>query len=323
MTNVSPGTLILGVFAVLFGLVGAYGAKQYLREEPKIVEVEVEQRLGVPMAATDLPAGRTLTFGDVVLLRLTDEQRENRGIASGFMTDPRQVIGRTLREPLKQGDTFFTTSLYSEGTGPSVAARLKPGYRAVSISLENRAADSSLVSPGSMVDVLFRTFAGKSSELPETTVTLLERVEVLAIGQEMLAGTRTPRDRRGRGQTVTLAVTPRQAGALGVVEGRGTLWLSLRAAEDDSVADAASPQTLETLLGFERPEAPFTTEYYRRGQLTTAVFEEGRQTATSVLPAGLPISTNTIPTPVEPTLVEPTLVVANSSAKDPCGCDGK
>ena len=34
MQRLSPGTLILGIFAVLFGLVGAYAVKKYTQDQP-------------------------------------------------------------------------------------------------------------------------------------------------------------------------------------------------------------------------------------------------------------------------------------------------
>ncbi len=46
--RLSPGTLILGVFALLFALVGAYGVKKYLQERtppPATVEKKIEKNL--------------------------------------------------------------------------------------------------------------------------------------------------------------------------------------------------------------------------------------------------------------------------------------
>ena len=192
MTKLSPGTLLLGVFAVLFGLIGAYAAKQHFREKPQEEQpVAVVTRQTVPLASIDLPVDRTITMGDVMLVRMTPEEMEERGLPRDHRTDARQVIGRTLRGPLERGQVFATTSFYPEGTGPSLAKRLKPGYRAVTISLEDMAAAKGLVSPGSVVDVILRTFANEREEMPETTVTLLEFVEVLAIDQETFAGMRT------------------------------------------------------------------------------------------------------------------------------------
>lgn len=326
MTRLSPGTLLLGVFAVLFGLIGAYAVKEHLRTEPsQPAPVAADRRQVVPLAAADLPAGRTLTLGDVIVVRMTPEQIANRGITREFMTNPNQVIGRTLREPVGKGEAFAVPMFYPEGIGPSVAARLKPGCRAVTIPLGPEAAMSGLVSPGSIVDVLFRTFADKKEDIPETTVTLLRRVEVVAIGPEMLPGTRStpPSGRRSDAPpTVTLAVTSDQARALAVIEGRGTLSLVLCSPEEVGMTEPGTPQTLSGLLGLPKPEPPFKTDIYRRGKLTTSVFAGG-QLQESRMSVGPEPSGSDAPTALVPYPERTLASAAGANDADTCGCAKK
>ena len=323
MTRLSPGTLLLGVFAVLFGLIGAYSVKEYLRAEPvQPPAAAADRRQVVPLAAADLPAGRTITLGDVIVVRMTPEQIAKRGITREFMTNPDQVIGRTLREPVAKGEPFTVPTFYPEGIGPSVAARLKPGCRAVTIPLEAETALSGLVSPGSIVDVLFRTFADKKEDIPETTITLLRRVEVVAIGPEMLPGTRTtpPSGRRSDAvPTITLEVTSEQARALAVVEGRGTLSLVLCSLEAAGVNDPGLPQTLSGLLGLPQPEPPFQTEIYRRGKLTTSVFVAGRRQE-SHMPIGAELPGSDVLTVLAPHPDPSMASTASATDADACGC---
>ncbi len=323
MTKLSPGTLLLGVFAVLFGLIGAYAAKQHFREQPQEEPVAAVPPQTVPLASTDLPPGRTLTMGDVMLVRISREEMKERGMPRDHMTDARQVIGRTLREPIARGRAFVTTVFYPEGTGPSLAKRLKLGYRAVTISLEDMAAAKGLVSPGAVVDVILRTFANEKEQMPETTVTLLESVEVLAIDQETFEGMRRVLGRRSQARaaiTVTLAVTPQQASALKVVEGRGTMSLVLRNPEEDQLAARTAPITLAGLLNLPKPQPPFVTEFYRRGQLTTATFSKGYRTMSQEMFQGLPVGTAPVPTAIPAAF--PTLAARTDSANpEPCACE--
>ncbi len=298
MNKLSPGTLLLGIFAVLFGLVGAYAVKQHLQQEkPEPVETAAVVRLAVPMAAADLAEGRTITAGDIVLVRMTREEIEKRGLPQGFMANSNQIVGRTLREPVKRNETFVTTTFYPEGVGPSVASRLKPGYRAVTISLESNTASAGLVTPGAIVDVIFRLTANEREALPETTVTLLEMVEVLAMDQETFAGARARSGAASRGATVSLAVTPEQAAALKVTEGHGSLALALRSPDDDGIASSSTPATLASVLGLPAPEKPFATEVYRRGRLSTTLFDSGQRGIT-VHELPIPAMTGSQPTPV-------------------------
>jgi hypothetical protein len=105
---------------------------------------------------------------------------------------------------------------------------LDAGYRAVTIPIEHISAVQGFARPGTFVDVLFRSRA--EEERPEVTITLLERVKVLAVNQNTLSEQNVELDNGG---TVTLAVTPIQAKALKVVEDRGELSLTLRNPDDE------------------------------------------------------------------------------------------
>ncbi len=279
MKKLSPGTLLLGIFAVLFGLVGAYAAKQHLQqEEPEAVEAAVVARLTVPLASSDLPVGRKITVGDVMLKKMTHAEIEAADIPDGFMMNSRQLVGRTLREAVGKGHAFATTSLYPEGMGPDIASRLKPGRRAVTIAMEGNMAAAALITPGATVDVIFRAASDKKKLIPETTVTLLEGVEVLAIDQETFQGARNMH--ASKESTVSLSVTPKQAAVLKVTEGHGSLSLALRGPNDHTIAELNSPATLAGVLGLAQPQKPFATQIYRRGQLSTTVFGDGERNTT-------------------------------------------
>jgi len=327
MSNLSPGTLILGIFAVLFGLVGAYAVKQHLQEEePPAAVVEAEVPRVIPLASADLEVGRTLNTGDVMLVPMTREERIEAGLPRIFMSSASQIVGRILREPIEKGKPFVTTMFYPEGYGPDVSERLQPGYRAVTIAVKDNLKEFGLVSPGMFVDVMFRTSANPKEHIPETTVTLLERVEVLAIDHEVFEGARShrsPGTPGGTAATVTVAVTPKQASAIKVVEGHGTMSLVVRGAQDDELLAVAEPQTLTGLLDLPEPQPPLTTEIYRRGRLTTAVFENGRRT-TRVAEAfdDLPVAAEDRG-PRVLTISQRLAKTESDEEKADCGCGGK
>ena len=90
MRSFSPGILFLGILAVLFGLIGAHGAKKYLNERqlvtPQPANVDSPATLSVPLAVRDLPKGREVTLGDFTTARLTDEQIRRMDFPVEFMT---------------------------------------------------------------------------------------------------------------------------------------------------------------------------------------------------------------------------------------------
>jgi pilus assembly protein CpaB len=248
MRSSSPGIIFLGILAVLFGLIGAHGAKKYLQDQqvaaPPATPV-AETTVTVPLAIRDLPEGRTIALGDFTTVRLTEEQIRDMNLPTSFMTKSSQILGRTLRTSVLKSQAFQPETFFPDGIGPNVASRLGPGERAVSVPFDDSASQAGLVTPGATVDVLFRTIADTEQLLPEATMTLLEAVKVLAVDRETEEGA-TPVTERGRSaqRTVTLAVTPLQAQALKVVEDRGTLTLVLRGMEGRQLVGVPEPEPL-------------------------------------------------------------------------------
>lgn len=282
MQRLSPGTLILGIFAVLFGLVAAYAAKNYLKE--KEVQAAEDQTVAVPMAVTDLPAERIVTKDDIMVMRLTPQQIESLNVPGPFLDRSFEIVGRQLKVAVPQGQVFAINSLYPRGTGPSVADRLAPGERAVTIPFTGSIAQTGLIVPGAAVDVVFRTQPNQAQGLEETTVTLLDRVRVLAVGRETFEGAQGA----AAGGTVTLAVTSLQARALHVVEGRGSLSLVLRNADDTVATGPPQPTTLPELLGV-RTNKKIVTEIYRRGQRSQTIHGDGPPQYIHDAPYGMPV----------------------------------
>jgi Flp pilus assembly protein CpaB len=287
--TVTTGTLRVGILAIVAGLIGAYVIQQVLQAKPQ-VEAPPPALVTIPMATADLPEGRVIAMGDIAMVPMRqDEFAQRAADPRVVMVDPTQIIGRRLKQPIMQGDMFTTTSMFLEYSGPALSERLKPGYRAFSLSMPSRAAMR--YSPGMAVDVMFRSTPRPAKDgqlaIPETTVTLLQNVEVIHVelppppkptdnsGPPMLDLTRRnsrPADPPG---TVTLAVTPHDAKVLQTVMGRGELTLSAWS-QQDRVAMPESTKdglTLEEILGIEPPPPPqvaavtppFITEVYRRG----------------------------------------------------------
>jgi pilus assembly protein CpaB len=304
----SAGSLLLGIFAVMFGLLGAYVVRKELHK-PNYVAVAGDNKPGtqtVPVASVTLEPGRKIEFGDIAIVKLTPAQMKAQKITGAFMTNTKQIIGRVLKTEIKEGQPFDTPDFYPEGTGPSVAERLKKGYRAVTVSVDQDSAVAGFAIPGSIVDVMFRADSKKDTdpkaredELPELTVTLIEAAEVLALNHDTAQVLRTADPKAPMSSakaSVTLAVTPKQAASLRVVDGRGTMSLALRNKDDLDVGpEEFSPRTLDDLL--ERSNNKHKMEIYRGRQMSQTSFKNNeRLTPTSPgviasdpIPANVPI----------------------------------
>lgn len=291
MSRISSGTMVVGMFAVLIGLGGAYLVRQQLQQVPAPApEVQAPRPTVIPMAAIDLEPGREIQKGDVLLVSFTPEQLARKKFATDSMVSAPQIIGRYVREKVAKGATFTPGVLYPEGTGPSVADRLKPGYRAVTVPITSVGSVARFASPGSVVDVLFRTT--ESDEFPETTVLLIDKVEVLALDTSSYPKALTAGSVTTDKAMVTLAVTPKQASALKVAEGRGEFTLAMRSLEDElESAELENGLTLNDLLRVA-PNKPQKLDIYLGGKPTTVVFG-AEKTKGTILPAtAMPVAAN-------------------------------
>lgn len=263
--------------AVLFGLLGAYDVRKQLLNPPVAAKPE-EKKIElstIPIAAADIPAGRKITLGDIAILRLTAEQAKKRGFNKAYMSQTAQIIGRVLKGDLKAGTTFSPEVLYPEGQGPDIAEKLLPGYRAVTINVLVDAAVSGFTSPGSVVDILFRSTANDSADIPELTVPLVEGVTVLALNTETSANNKV--DAGKTHQSVTVSVRPEQAAALQVVAGRGEMSLALRNPEDTELFTASMPRTLDELLSLKPSRSK--VEVYRGRSMSKIEFKHKDRTS--------------------------------------------
>jgi Flp pilus assembly protein CpaB len=250
--------------------------------------------LRIPVAVMELPKGRTVAEGDVMTLSMTRDQALQAKFPPMYMDRVAQILGRTLKEPMKAGRPFEPNAFYPVGMGPDPTEELKPGERAVVIPFARDSVDDQFVVPGSVIDVLFRANPDPAIGATDATVTLLSGVRILAVGKETVMGTKGKEEDAGAQQkrTVTLAVTQAQARAIKVVEGRGTMMLALRNKKDSTLADRGGPTTLPGLLGMKEPPRPFVSEIYRRGNYSAMTFAGGtREKIKLDPPYGLPVST--------------------------------
>lgn len=152
------------------------------------------------------------------------------------------VIGREVRSLIQAGSLLqwsdLKTSLSTGRNG--LTALIRPGYRAISISVDATSSVTGLIQPNNYVD-LIGTFrfpdARGDTSLDTITLTILQRVRVIATGTDMgvLTGTGN-RDIRSRGySTVTLELTPKEVEMIIFASQKGRIHLSLRNYEESAV----------------------------------------------------------------------------------------
>ena len=244
MSRLNPATLIVVVFALLLALAGAAFVRQMLEQEPP-AEVAAPKTYSVPVASIDLLPGRTIVNGDMIVMQLSESQYQNARkdwLPREYMTNSTQLMGRVLQAPKKKGQAFELTDLSPEGSVPGVSRELAAGQRAVTITIEGTGFVDGFASPGSLVDVLFRSTPDDQKEIPEATVTVMHGIEVLAVNRNpypqsvpSAQGTRPLNEVQ-----VTLAVSPVAGNVLKALEGRGEISLALRPEEEKTPLELQS-----------------------------------------------------------------------------------
>jgi len=197
-----------------------------------------ERSVNVVAAARDMPAGTRLRKADVKALNVPE-----RNLPKGIITQVRDAEDRVLLYPVAANEVLNAMRLTSWTGVAGVPATIEPGKRAIAVPITDSSGVAGLIQPRSRVDVLF-TRTGSMAEA--LTVTILEDIEVLAMGRITQAG-QTPDPRAPRITVVTLLVTPEQAQKLELAKNQGKISLALRNPLDRSTTADSEPVTAEAL----------------------------------------------------------------------------
>jgi len=257
-------SLIAGLLAFLLTLRFLHNQRAELQQAKLALNAGIEM-IEVVGAGKDLPVGTVLTASDLGHKSAPSRDFGERAV---LYSDFRQILGKKLKYAIRKDEILQWQDLdipYAPGSG--LAPTIKPGLRAVSISVGGAATVSGLVQPNDRVDIL-GTFAFPSTrnptEMETVTLTILQDVSVLAVGQTLArlsGGAEGPRRTISAYSMVTFEVTPREAELLVFTESmKGRLTLVLRNPEDMSFE-----KTLPS-VDFQRLEQslPELNEYRQR-----------------------------------------------------------
>lgn len=315
MAKISPGTMTAAIFAILLGLGAAYTVRQFLHKQPGPAMLAEDppakpQQMSIPIASRDLVPGQKLSLDDISILKikpeLVDEKFRIESQGKQRIVGTQYLTGRVLKSPIKAGKPFHTVDLFASGMGPGLSDILEPGSRAVTVAIHKIGNVAGFSRPGAIVDVLFRSEA--TDGIPETTITLLEKVRVLAVGEIAVPGHKTI----GDDYSVTLEVSPEQGKVLKVVENHGVLSLALRNPNENtevvSTGRSSDRLTLSNILGFLPNQRVSSMDIYRGGSLHTVHFKGNRayKNENWIDAIETPVASEVIPAPNKATTMKQT-----------------
>ena len=144
------------------------------------------------------------------------------------------VVGRVASLTIPRGMPVVPILLAPKGTPPGMAVRIRDGYRAVAVKIDEFAGVAGWIKPGSHVDVVAVMQTRETGRVQGTiSKVILENVEVLAVGQDIgisgdMAASVT--------KSVTLLVKPEDVPRLHLAATKGQLRLAMRNQRDFTVS---------------------------------------------------------------------------------------
>lgn len=219
-------------------------------QKKEVVPVE-ETMVDVLVASKDLRVGHELSEGDLRWQGWPEDTLFKGAIIRDGDEPADEVLEGRLERTFYEGEAVVRSGILKETKNNIVAARLKPGERAMAIEVDAENMVAGFVSPGNYVDVIltYRQKINVSDEEPSAiqdmvtlnldsiaTETILQNVRVLAVDQQAEVD---DEESVKVGKTVTLAVPIRDAEKLALASEMGVLTLAMRGVGDDKENDPA------------------------------------------------------------------------------------
>ncbi len=219
---------------------------------------QVAKTVAIQAAARDMPAGTRLEKSDLKTVRYAEKD-----VPKTAILDEKQALDRPLLFPVSANEAITSTKIATTTGASGLAATIELGKRAISVPINDSSGVSGLIQPRAHVDVLF----SKTGSMAEAvTTTILENVEVLAIGRTTEAPSSAAATAAAANQTAarpptpaatvaTLLVSPEEARKLELAKNQGKISLTLRNPLDHNALADNRPTTGESLyVGATRPK---------------------------------------------------------------------
>jgi len=176
--------------------------------------------------------------------------------ANDRIGDVDKVVGRVAGKSIPRGSPVLSSMLAPEGTVAGILGRIKPGYRAVSVKIDEVNSASYQLRPGVFVDVTVvmdiannnRNIRGGKETVSEV---ILQRVEVASVGYGMQGEAEGQTGKIKPAKSATLFVRKQDVPKLHLAQTRGKIALALRG-EQDTDSSAVVRATGDDLLGVSK-----------------------------------------------------------------------
>lgn len=244
--------------AVVLGLVAAIVASQLVKQRPVAVagpgQSAVLNLSDVVVAARDIPPGTTLANEDLKVLRI-----ETVTAPANVATNPSALIRRVAKVQIPAGQMVHESLLAEHGVAGGLPGVIAPGYRAMTIEVNEFSGVAGLLEPGNHIDIIARMAETEGGG--QTSRTIVQNVPIIAVGAQLTAKNATgevngvapvvgdaPPVQKAMPRSVTVLVSPEDAEKVDLATSTNSARLVLRASTDVETAHVAGA-TLASLRG--------------------------------------------------------------------------
>jgi pilus assembly protein CpaB len=234
---------IVLALAVTAGGTFAFGTYRYMQNVPQpAAPIATSAVVG---AASYLQLGAALRPQDLRVIQWPAGAQP-----TGAFSSQEDLVGRGLIQPVSMNEPFLPSKLAPKEAGAGLPPVIAPGFRALSVRVNDVVGVAGYVLPGTRVDVV-ATVNPTQQPTDVTSKVILTNVLVLA------AGTKIERDVEGNKpiavSVVTLLVNPDAAEKLTLASTEGKIQLALRNPMDQTAPQTPGVRPAGLMGGFSAP----------------------------------------------------------------------
>lgn len=246
--------------AVVLGTVAAIVASQIVKQRPIAINSDgsapVMNLTDVVVAARDIPPGATLASEDLKLLKI-----ETPYAPANVATTPSTLFTRVAKVQIPAGQMVHESLLAERGVAGGLPGVIAPGFRAMTIEVNEFTGVAGLLEPGNRIDIVARVAEAEGGG--QMSRTIVQNVPIIAVGAQLtsksaqVTGETTgvapvigeaPQPTKAMARSITVLVTPEDAEKIDLACSSNQARVVLRASTDADTA-LVSGATLATLRG--------------------------------------------------------------------------
>ena len=216
-------SLLITMLGIAVAAASVYASREFLAVERATASAEKP----TPALVSVVVASQDISFGSTIEAhKLTTIQWPAEAVPAGVYTEFAPLLPRDgeeprrARRPFVKGELLLPAKLSDFGEKVTIGQTLKPGNRAMAISVNATTSVGGFVTPGDFVDVVLTSRDKRGLK----ATTILQKIRVIGVDQQ----SDELSERAQVARTVTVEVTPRQGQKLALAQRAGTLSLTLR-----------------------------------------------------------------------------------------------